>query len=429
MDSQGNPESSIQAVDLDKDTSTYEFFNLPKYERNGASVQYEVEEVWVDRQTGEALDKATIKTEYEGLYELIQQYNVSYKETKYETTADHAFDNQEISVSNRLTGTKDVLWHKQWKDDYAFRTNSRPDIYLDIYKTNHVKDANGDVTEEVSVYKTNYRWTYSSLDPEYDPDGKYDKKIHWHAELQDLPKYDSLGYEIFYFAVERSEILTTNFDYTAVQYGYPVTDPMGGPTEIGTEYDIPSEYVQHVRDVSDIAVEDPETKDNTPHYALKESGTFTNLLSAEVTIKGQKLWKSLPLKYPAIDLPTVDFKLYRQLKYGQEDTGSKGDDQTGQDKDETDVRENPQREEVASIRVSDWAAINKNGTYIFDVLYEGVNTMNVNPDTHEVTISGEPGAKRLPKYDEDGRLYAVSYTHLGRNSIFPAKNEGNIEFF
>ena len=71
-----------------------------------------------------------------------------------------ANDQQTITVSNRLSGTKSVLWHKQWKDTYNYENGLRPDIYLDIYQVTHVRDNQGKPTTQVSLYQANYHWTY-----------------------------------------------------------------------------------------------------------------------------------------------------------------------------------------------------------------------------------------------------------------------------
>lgn len=69
-------------------------------------------------------------------------------------------DIQTMTVTNRLSGTKSVLWHKQWKDAYNYQNGLRPDIYLDIYQVTHVRDNQGKPTTQVSLYQANYHWTY-----------------------------------------------------------------------------------------------------------------------------------------------------------------------------------------------------------------------------------------------------------------------------
>lgn len=87
------------------------------------------------------------------------------------------------------------------------------------------------------------------------------------------------------------------------------------------------------------------------HYALKEEGTFTNIIKNEITIKGQKVWSSLPNGYKELDLPAVTFYVMRD---------DKGD------------------EPVATLKVEKdrWADLNQNGSYIFEILKEGNNYIN-----------------------------------------------------
>ena len=40
----------------------------------------------------------------------------------------------------------------------------------------------------------------------------------WTVTLQDVRKYDDYGYEIFYYALEKSHINVENYDYQPVQY-------------------------------------------------------------------------------------------------------------------------------------------------------------------------------------------------------------------
>ena len=367
LDGKGHAVSAMQPVSLETSSSAYEFFNLPKYDRNGTAVQYELEEVWVDKD-GQIVEKESLKEEYAALYELTKEYNTVYTETNY-TPEHHGHDIQDIKVENILVGTKAVLWHKQWKDDYIYHMGQRPDIYLDIYQVKHISQTE----TEVSLYQANYKWTYLSLDPSEDPDGLYDKQLHWHAELSGLPKYDSLGYEVEYYATEHATINTQNFDYMDVRYSVPESEGSYSQKNIGSEYDITDEGLAYVQNI--------QTAEE-PHYALIEGGTFTNIIANTVTIQGQKLWTSVPASYPVVDLPTVAFTLYRQSGEGP-------------------------REEAASLTVSDWASIYHNGSYIFRLEYEGINQITVDGEGN-ITITGEKDAAKLPKYDLEGRLYSYS---------------------
>lgn len=379
----GSARAAVQPISLETNSSTYEFFNLPKYDRDGTVVQYEVEEVWVDG-NGKIVDEQTLQKEYGALYELVQEYETTNTETNY-APEHQEHDKQSVLVENKLRGTKEVLWHKQWKDDYIYQMGQRPDIYLDIYQVKHVSETE----TELSLYQANYKWTYLSLDPAEDPDGMYDKQLHWHAELSGLPKYDSFGYEIKYYAVEHTAINTQNFDYLDVQYAVPESEESYVPKYIGTEYDVTEDGLEYVQNI-----QTPEE----PHFALIEGGTFTNIIAQTVTIQGQKLWTSVPASYPTVDLPEVTFTLYRQLAQQE-------------------------REAVATLTVSDWAGIYHNGSYLFRLEYEGLNKISVDAEGN-VIITGEQDAKKLPKYDSEGRMY--TYTLEETSITWPHGNEPDI---
>ena len=87
-----------------------------------------------------------------------------------------------MTVSNRLTGSKTVLWHKQWKDTYNYENGLRPDIYLDIYQVTHVRDNQGNPTTQVSLYQANYHWTYLE-DDVWNGDQLLSPIYHWHARI------------------------------------------------------------------------------------------------------------------------------------------------------------------------------------------------------------------------------------------------------
>ena len=371
LDGNGKNVSSDIEIKFAEDTSEYKFFGLPKYDRNGSVVSYKVEEIWLDGD-GAVIDIETIAQSYPELYELIKEYDAEYEETGYIVGHKRAADKQYITVTNRLSGTKSVMWHKQWNDDYVYSSGQRPDIYLNIY--NEVHTSNNDTA--VSLYIANYKWTYLEEDPADDPDGLYDKQLHWHAVLDGLPKYDGLGYEIKYFAVEHTSVNASDFDYLPVEYSVPVAvKNEENITSIGDEYEISSpDGMSYVRNVQEHEGSD------IPYYALIEGGTFTNKIYQTIAIRGQKLWSSLPSGYPSMDLPTVKFTLYQQAAGSDE------------------------KKSIAALEVSDWASIYSNGSYIFRIEYIGKNTMTVDSDGN-VIISGEEGASKLPKYDERGRIY------------------------
>ena len=141
LDRNGNAVSSVQIVSLKPKDSTrdYDFHNLPKYDRSGQVVHYTAVEVWVDG-SGRELSRTELAQKFPDAYALIRSYSTGYSDEKYLVGKHRANDQQTMTVSNRLTGTKTVLWHKQWKDTYNYENGLRPDIYpvsythLDVYK-------------------------------------------------------------------------------------------------------------------------------------------------------------------------------------------------------------------------------------------------------------------------------------------------------
>ncbi len=371
MDSSGNYMSSDRIIDMNQASSVYEFFNLPKYDRNGSSVRYSVEELWLN-DNGEIVTMNEIRTNYPDLYTLISEYNVQYEQTDY-IVGDHYSSDEEIFVvTNKLSATKSVEWFKDWKDEYVYLNNQRPDIYLNIYQTVHISDTE----TETRLYYANYKW-----------DNAENSGLHninnWRVELTNLPKYDSLGYEIIYYATEHTVVDKKTFDYQDVMYYFNSND--SGLLYLGSEYAINQGNEIYVKDIQHL-----EGSQN-PHYALIEDGTFSNIIKQTVSIQGQKLWSSLPEGYPAVDLPAVTFTVDRHSPDGT-------------------VEYN-----VAELTVKDWASIYINGSYIFRIEYLGANTMTVNSDG-TVSVTGPTGTDadvKLPKYGDRGELYTYTITEKG----------------
>lgn len=389
------PGSAIVKVDLEKDSFTCYFWNLPKYDQHGSVVRYSVEEVWLDGD-GKEVPLEEMKTDYPELYALVAEYSVSYEET-FATSDKHDVDDQTVTVTNKLTGSKEVRWHKQWNDMYNNENGRRPDIYLDIYAVKHEKTEGTELpTEKTELYLANYKWEYSDYadDTENNQDGRYDKERHWHAVLSGLPKYDDYGYEIIYYAVEHTLVNATDFDYTDTVYSVDDEDEAEGLREIGTVNQIETSEIE-----AGNAVKIPnETGDLDPSaestYTLREEGTFTNNLSGTASITGRKLWQNLPAGYPKEDMPAIRFRLEQYVKVNKWNQD--------QDTDDGQVLIN---EKCATLTVTDWTSIYKNGSYTFEINYAGENEMTVGDDG---TASFGPAGKdqeKLPRYDEMGNLY------------------------
>ena len=393
------PVSSIQTMDLNEDISTYYFYNLPKYDTNGTTVRYTVEEVWVDGNNN-PIDLG----EYPELNTLWSEYQTEMEETPYTVDPEHRdSDMQEILITNRRSGVKTVTWHKSWLDQYNYENSRRPDIYLDIYQFIHEKDGDDNVQEVFKLYQANYRWVF-------DETAGGNVITDWNAVISGLPKYDSLGYEIFYYAIEKTDVDAEAFEYETVAYSY-------GGGEIGTELN-PSDDAKSEKMVRELSGEDKG------HWALKEGGTFINRISADITVAGQKIWSGIPADFDTSDLPTVTFELWRSVvKDGNnEDTGEEGTGgdadagQTGPDGENNGSDDSGQNPDVQGTKVAEvslpaeMAPVTGNR---FSIQYLGVNKLvstedgwTVEWDEVESPLKGYGKEEAsIPKYDPNGNLY------------------------
>ena len=388
--------SSIQPIlTADTKSNSLDFWNLPKYDTNGTVVRYTVEEVWLDGGNEITLDQ--LRTISPEVYALWNTYTSSVKEESYTVNdGENKNDEQKITLTNKRTGVTDAVWYKQWYDIYMYGSGSRPDIYLDIYRTVHTSAAEDGIETEL-IYPS-YRWTNEGLLPPEteapsegagDPageepgtasgdNGSADRQYFWRAELENLPKYDDWGYKITYSAVERTSVNASDFDYAIAEY-------WTGETCLGTrdEADPGMEAPYEAQTTNLDGVNPPVSQDASSSYAkyaLNANGTFVNRLNKPVAIEGRKLWTNLPAGYPAVDLPNVTFALYRRVQGSGEAFDFGG-------------------APIATLTVQDWSGL-KN--YTFRLLYEGKNIIDDGAGTVRPESEDQP---RLPKYTEEGKLY------------------------
>ncbi|MDR3804349.1 MAG: Cna B-type domain-containing protein [Dysosmobacter sp.] len=388
--------SSIQPIlTADTKSNSLDFWNLPKYDTNGTVVRYTVEEVWLDGGNEITLDQ--LRTISPEVYVLWTTYTSSVKEKSYTVNdGENKNDEQKITLTNKRTGVTDAVWYKQWYDIYMYGSGSRPDIYLDIYRTVHTSAAEDGIETEL-IYPS-YRWTNEGLLPPEteapsegagDPageepgtasgdNGSADRQYFWRAELENLPKYDDWGYKITYSAVERTSVNASDFDYAIAEY-------WTGETCLGTrdEADPGMEAAYEAQTTNLDGVNPPVSQDASSSYAkyaLNANGTFVNRLNKPVAIEGRKLWTNLPAGYPAVDLPNVAFALYRRVQGSGEAFDFGG-------------------APIATLTVQDWSGL-KN--YTFRLLYEGKNIIDDGAGTVRPESEDQPG---LPKYTEEGKLY------------------------
>ena len=418
QDENEKPMRSVQEIELDQPNNggdlkqILQFYNLPKYDSSGQVVHYQVREVWVLQEPGDTepktLTRAQLADKYEEIYELVRPYQVSYKETYKVESATHERDEQNITVTNSLQGTKTLLWHKQWMDSANNDAKQRPDLYLNIYSYGY--DETG--KQKVKLVRKNYHWEDSSGGLAGEVGARYDSSRHWHVLLEDMPKYDSEGYELIYYAVEHTSVDASSFGYTDVRYSAPyregsLTEPgeeanleeeaAGTPKPIGTVKQ-PSEEgaadsVQAMNGwMLDVSDQEAETAAGF-NWALAENGTFNNHLDGTISIAGRKNWNSLPAGFDAADLPRVDFELRRYVK---------ADDMNRDEADKNGRVWDKNRAAWFTINTKDWETLYSNGSYRFTIEYEGENQLD--GTKFKPAVESEE-TKKLPKYDEEGRLY------------------------
>ena len=461
LDKDGNPAASIQVI-LGPGTkeTNFSFYNLPKYDEQGAVVAYTVEEVWVSGSDGnwkvldDGLDNNDIQSlsGLENLKTIWSEYRAAITSQNY-TVGSHDVtpggnvpaddsaddvqtilntnpagtrrdqDEQHITYTNTRAQTKEVKWYKVWRDNFADQQGNRPDLYLDIYRVVH---EGGE--EKIELVTENYRWQVvkpgTTEDTETLLDGASTDVTTgtnaandvWSVTLHGVEKYDEEGYEIQYFAVERTAVRVSDFDYQAAQYAY---SSEGHATDIIGDRDNGAEGVTLDLDGNIAWKNSADKPDNIgpfqgigtegktyPRYALVENGTFINTLANSFPVTGMKRWEKLPSGYLSNDpdLPTVTFEVYRST-----------------DADNIPTDGDP----VASLTIEsgNWASMAKSGSsYSFRIDYEGANVVKVdngvvsfvpaNTDGTAMT-PGEDGSysrAKLPLYDENGNRYYYKAT-------------------
>ena len=396
----------------DTTEETYYFFNLPKYNVRGEVAHYTITEMWYK---GEETTLPTDINQYKKtlpelieeldrgsdaeLIELLNDCGSIIQPGEYKNGHDDNgddTDSQEMKVTNRLSGTKDVSFHKTWIDHYVYRIlNKRPDIYLTLYRL----DNETGKLDSTPYYDRNWRKL----------DGTTYEEYQWTCHFKELPKYDQEGREIFYYATERMAADGANFDYVPVELSYvkegETTAASEGDQINGKEWKLPV----------------------GEEYAVLEGGTFTNRIKAPAEISGVKLWDNLPSLWKPENLPTVTFTITQNGVHlsGDETTGGatggedEGDTSTGGDGTDTGTDEGEgtgtgtgtgDGEEIASLTIEtgDWTNALRTD---FEFTYKGNWKMKGDQlfDVDTGKLPAEDQAK-IPKYNENGQQYNYTLT-------------------
>ena len=396
----GSKADAIQPLIVgDEPVEELYFFNLPKYDKDGRVANYTVEELWTTKKNIEAgkivdpnlcFDETEIleKVEDSALKELLEDLTVTVTQESYtENDGNHINDDQQITITNKLSGTKSIKFHKQWNDTYAFDSGKRPDLYLTLYQLT------GD--NLITEYRE-YHWD-KSLQTEEGEGGQQGQgeeteeppqeggtetqaqdNYYWICIFENLPKYDEDGNEIFYYAVENLAVTDpSTFHYAKPEFQY-------NNREVEVEYGEDGTVT--------LPGDDENVDDQTGQKILKvvgdkvallENGTFLNNLEEDVTINGVKLWANLPLTASEADLPSVTFNVYQFSSDVTDTSDSNNGTLVAKLEVTSEMWKNPPQD--GSIKPS-------GNQYTFTI-----DEMNVEAHTGP-----------LPLYDEDGRRYTYT---------------------
>ena len=377
------PADSIQPLELEvesgsTDTQELHFYGLPKYDGNGAAVRYTVDEVFVDANGAVVKDLS----QYSAVRAAWQEYRKTVTENDYVVDSQHRDrDQQSFDITNRLGGTKQVSWYALWQDEYAYESGNRPDVFLNIYRTVHEKDENGNIVEKTEAAILNYRW-------ENEQEEGVELATFWKCYVDNLPKYDDYGYEIKYYAEMQALVTAEDFYYLPTRYA--AGQDKTGAQVFGNEDDGVTVEGVLTGDESESILQSTTVGagEVQPGHAwlLRAGNTFVNTIQGAVTYQGEKVWANLPYEYPDDDLPTVTFALDCEV------TGVDG----------------TKREKIATMTIThdQWAALAASGVrqHTFTFTHTGENEPTKDGAGAEVPEGQTP----LPRFDKLGRLYTYT---------------------
>lgn len=234
------------------------FRDLEKYDEAGAVIHYEVKEIAV-------IDGGNnvIPVNNDGTFELGGlRYKAELSGPRYTPGQQyHTGDLYQYDAVNYRYGTKDVVFHKLWKDYNEADGVTRPDIYLRLYRavgTIPGDPANGEFVPALPALNQNSGY-------------------HWTFQYRNMPEYNRNGDPYIYYAIE----------------GMPA--PVSGGWEAA--------YYQPLQSGETIAEAAVSGREEAGAY-MQENGVVANLRGGNVQIAGRKIWGSMgglkPRDYPTI---------------------------------------------------------------------------------------------------------------------------------
>ena len=446
---------AIQVIDTANANSIYYFWDLPKYNEYGKIVRYDVIEGV--REKGGSSNTVIPIAQFVSEHSIDTEYTFGHVQNSYTTSSDITPDDQVITVTNRLSGTKQVYFWKEWNDAYRYKmepATQRPDIYLGLYRYNKG-------TQELTSLYSDIEWTF------------YDDEYISLSDFGYMDKYDAQGNEYIYYAREYVKMEDkTQFDYKDVYYKYDqdledptltdtfVNETLNGQTSIGNETSVAvnpnnQEWVDQYG--NELMMYEPNSK----IYLLKEYGAFVNDIEANVEISGQKIWANVPVGFEDEDLIPVTFYVFQYTNGVDDDipilSGEGAPSMTDKDGNPFNSVNSGNddylpylngKQAYAWVTINDWELQKYKGTYSFSIDYVGKNTNDVIQAVEEIeeykddefvikkytnkdgklelsegdivvkpgaTVSGAIPADSayLPKYDDEGNLYTYVLRESG----------------
>lgn len=371
-------------VDSTASDSQVQFATLPKYDSAGAVVDWTVEESWLE----DSADYVSSETDR----------SMSF-DSKW-----HFADSVDVAYNNKRAETKDVTFFTKWYDGYVNeQIRQRPDVYLTVWRQVYEYDAQGNLAMDSNGYpKTTlekvaipdaYMW--ESIDD-------YNRK----ATVKDLPKYDSHGKEIVYYASFFTSVpgsSTANLDYDDPWYTFSANDEDPG----NVKWDEASDEVAAAKR-TEVVGEDGQggTVD-----AIREDGTLNYRIVNSYFAEGEKHWANVPYGFDDVDLPDISVYLQRRLANGSYDESGawqKGDPVAWSDLVITETEDGG----YAVQRVDSAASAQGVADGKTAVAWTKKLTKNDQGYSYSLTQYGENGddieasaENDLPKYDRNGHLY------------------------
>ena len=371
-------------VDSTASDSQVQFATLPKYDSAGAVVDWTVEESWLE----DSADYVSSETDR----------SMSY-DSKW-----HFADSVDVAYNNKRAETKDVTFFTKWYDGYVNeQVRQRPDVYLTVWRQVYEYDAQGNLVMDSNGYpKTTlekvaipdaYMW--ESIDD-------YNRK----ATVKNLPKYDSHGKEIVYYASFFTSVpgsSTANLDYDDPWYTFSANDEDPG----NVKWDEASDEVAAAKR-TEVVGEDGQggTVD-----AVREDGTLNYRIANSYFAEGEKHWANVPYGFDDVDLPDISVYLQRRLANGSYDEAGawqKGDPVAWSDLVITETEDGG----YAVQRVDSAASAQGVADGKTAVAWTKKLTKNDQGYSYSLTQYGENGddieasaENDLPKYDKNGHLY------------------------